>query len=48
MEKMVFQCALLSGGLTKNKAVLYAADEVCSPLSSSFGLSAPYLGLSFA
>ena len=30
MEKMVFQRALLSGGLTKAIAVLYAADKVCS------------------
>ena len=47
MEKMVFQPALLSRGLTKIIAVLYAADKVCSPLSSSFGLSAPYLGFVF-
>ena len=47
MEKMVFQRALLSGGLTKIIAVLYAADKVWSPLSSSFGLSAPYLGFVF-
>ena len=47
MEKMVFQCTLLSGGLTKITAVLYAADKVFSTLSSSFGLSAPYLGFVF-
>ena len=47
MEKMVFQCALLSEGLIKNMAVLYAANKVYSPLSSSFGLSAPYLGFVF-
>ena len=44
MEKMVFQHVLLLGGLTKIIAVLYAAYKACSPLSSSFGLSAPYLG----
>ena len=43
MEKMVFQRSLLSGGLNKIIAVLYAADKVCSPL----GLSAPYLGFDF-
>ena len=47
MEKMIFQRKLLSGGLTKIIAVLYAAVKVCSPLSSSFGLSAPYLGFVF-
>ena len=38
---------LLSGGLIKIIAVLYAADKVCSLLSTSFGLSAPYLGFAF-
>ena len=47
MGKMGFQRALLSGGLTKIIAVLYVADNVCSPLSSSFGRSAPYLGFVF-
>ena len=47
MEKMGFQRVLLPGDLTKIIAVLYAADKVCSPLSSSFGLSAPYLGFVF-
>ena len=47
MEKMVFQRTLLSGGLTKIIAVLNAADNVCSPLSSSFGLSSPYLRFVF-
>ena len=47
MEKMLFQRALLSGAPTKIIAVLYAADKVCSPLSSSFGLSALYLGFVF-
>ena len=40
---MVFQCMLLSGGLIKIIALLYAADKVCSLLRTSFGLSAPYL-----
>ena len=47
MEKMVFQHAGLFEGLTKTIALLHAADKVYSPLSSSFGLSVPYLGFVF-
>ena len=47
MEKMGFQCALLSGGLTKIIGLFNEADNVCSPLSSPFGLSASYLGFVF-